>query len=84
VFVSKNIDTIQKDLDELSPKDRVNVLVDLIQYINPEIKSRWLSRDNLIPRRSRILKIYHGGIERLFEQVILVDNNHYIRNVYIL
>jgi hypothetical protein len=38
-IVSNNIDTIQKDLDELSPKDRVKVLVDLIQYITPKLKA---------------------------------------------
>lgn len=38
-IVSHNISTIQSDLDELSPKDRVKVLVDLIQYITPKLKA---------------------------------------------
>ena len=29
----------QRDLDELSPKDRIKVLVDLIQYITPKLKA---------------------------------------------
>jgi hypothetical protein len=39
LIVSNNIDTIQNDLDELSPRDRVKVLVDLIQYITPKLKA---------------------------------------------
>jgi hypothetical protein len=38
-IVSNNIDAIQNDLDELSPRDRVKVIVDLIQYITPKLKA---------------------------------------------
>ena len=38
-IVSNNIDTIQNDLDELSPKDRIKILVDLIQYVMPKLKA---------------------------------------------
>jgi hypothetical protein len=38
-IVSNNIDAIQNDLDELSPRDRLKVLVDLIQYITPKLKA---------------------------------------------
>jgi hypothetical protein len=38
-IVSNNIETIQKDLDELSPKDRLILLIDLIQYVTPKLKA---------------------------------------------
>jgi hypothetical protein len=38
-IVANNIDSIQNDLDELSPRDRIKVLVDLIQYITPKLKA---------------------------------------------
>lgn len=37
--VSNNLEGFQRDLDELSPKDRIKVLVDLIQYITPKLKA---------------------------------------------
>ena len=37
-FVSTNLESFQSDLDALSPKDRIKVLVDLIQYITPKLK----------------------------------------------
>ena len=38
-FVSNNLEGFQSDLDALSPKDRIKVLVDLIQYITPKLKA---------------------------------------------
>ena len=37
-IVSHNLESFQSDLDALSPKDRIKVLVDLIQYITPKLK----------------------------------------------
>ncbi len=39
LIVSNNLDTFQNDFDELSPRDRIKVLVDLIQYITPKLKA---------------------------------------------
>ena len=37
-IVSTNLEGFQSDLDSLSPKDRIKVLIDLIQYITPKLK----------------------------------------------
>jgi hypothetical protein len=38
-LVENNLKSLQKDLNELEPKDRVNALVQLISYVTPKLKS---------------------------------------------
>jgi hypothetical protein len=38
-IVSKNIERFENDLDKLSSKDRVKIIVELIQYITPKVKT---------------------------------------------
>jgi hypothetical protein len=38
-IVSKNIERFENELDKLSSKDRVKIIVELIQYITPKVNT---------------------------------------------
>lgn len=39
ILLDKNIDNLQKDLDKLEPKDRINAILNLSQYVLPKLKA---------------------------------------------
>ena len=39
LLIENNIDTLQKDLDSLEPKERVKFMLDLASFIIPKMKS---------------------------------------------
>ena len=38
-IINNNIDKVQKDLDKLEPKDRLNILLQLVKYVTPQLKA---------------------------------------------
>ena len=38
-ILEKNIDTVQTDLDSLEPKDRLKIMLELMSYIVPKMRS---------------------------------------------
>lgn len=54
-FLENNIDAIQEDFDSLKPKDRLQFMVDILQYAAPKLSSIQSEVDQ---------KVEHsGGIE---------------------
>ena len=45
LLIENNIDTLQKDLDSLEPKERVKLLLDMAQFVVPKMKSVDLKAD---------------------------------------
>ena len=45
LLIENNIDTLQEDLNELEPKDRIKLLLDLSSFIIPKMKSVDLKAD---------------------------------------
>jgi len=45
LLIENNIDTLQEDLNELEPKDRIKLLLDLSSFIIPKMKSVDLKED---------------------------------------
>ena len=45
-IIENNIDAIQDDLNELEPKDRVKMLLELSQYVIPKLKATEITTDN--------------------------------------
>ena len=39
LILNNNIDKVQSDLDKLEPKDRLNVLLQLVKYVTPQLKA---------------------------------------------
>lgn len=44
-LLDNNLDKIQSDLDQLEPKDRVKLLLDLAKFVIPQLKAVELSQD---------------------------------------
>jgi len=38
-IINNNIDKVQSDLDKLEPKDRLNILLQLVKYVTPQLKA---------------------------------------------
>jgi hypothetical protein len=38
-IINNNIDKVQTDLDKLEPKDRLNILLQLVKYVTPQLKA---------------------------------------------
>ena len=38
LILNNNIDKVQTDLDKLEPKDRLNVLLQLMKFVTPQLK----------------------------------------------
>ena len=45
LLIENNIDTLQKDLDSLEPKERVKLLLDMAQFVVPKLRSIDLQTD---------------------------------------
>jgi hypothetical protein len=45
LLIENNIDTLQKDLDSLEPKERVKLLLDMAQFVVPKLRSVDLKTD---------------------------------------
>jgi hypothetical protein len=45
LLIENNIDTLQEDLNELEPKDRIKLLLNLSNFIIPKMKSVDLKAD---------------------------------------
>jgi len=45
LLIQNNIDTLQKDLDSLEPKERVKLLLDMAQFVVPKLRSVDLKTD---------------------------------------
>jgi len=45
LLIENNIDTLQKDLDSLEPKERVKLLLDMAQFVVPKLRSVDLQSD---------------------------------------
>ena len=45
LLIENNIDTLQKDLDSLEPKERVKLLLDMAQFVVPKLRSVDLKSD---------------------------------------
>ena len=45
LLIENNIDTLQKDLDSLEPKERVKLLLDMAQFVVPKLRSIDLQSD---------------------------------------
>jgi len=45
LLIQNNIDTLQKDLDSLEPKERVKLLLDMAQFVVPKLRSIDLQTD---------------------------------------
>jgi hypothetical protein len=45
LLIQNNIDTLQKDLDSLEPKERVKLLLDMAQFVVPKLRSVDLKSD---------------------------------------
>jgi len=45
LLIENNIDTLQKDLDSLEPKERVKLLLDMAQFVVPKLRSIDLKTD---------------------------------------
>ncbi|WP_242082711.1 hypothetical protein [Aestuariivivens sediminis] len=44
-LLENNIDRIQKDLDELEPKDRIKLILEISKFVIPQLKAVELSQD---------------------------------------
>lgn len=75
-FLTENFDTIKKDFAALrSPRDRIKLFIDLLQYGLPRLQAVELTDD--LDRLSdeqidvlydKILKLYNYGIEKTSDQ----------------
>jgi len=45
LLIENNIDTLQKDLDSLEPKERVKLLLDMAQFVVPKLRNVDLKTD---------------------------------------
>ena len=45
LLIENNIDTLQKDLDSLEPKQRVKLLLDMAQFVVPKLRNVDLKTD---------------------------------------
>jgi len=45
LLIENNIDTLQKDLDSLEPKERVKLLLGMAQFVVPKLRSVDLKTD---------------------------------------
>jgi hypothetical protein len=45
LLIQNNIDTLQKDLDSLEPKERVKLLLDMAQFVVPKLRNVDLKTD---------------------------------------
>ena len=45
LLIENNIDTLQKDLDSLEPKERVKLLLDMANFVVPKLRSVELKND---------------------------------------
>ena len=45
LLIENNIDTLQEDLNELEPKERVKLLLDMAQFVVPKLRSVDLKTD---------------------------------------
>ena len=66
LILNNNIDKVQTDLDKLEPKDRLNILLQLIKYVTPSLKA--MEVDTTIQdnnnRFNPIVIEYNNGTER--------------------
>ncbi len=47
LLINDNLEQLQKDIDALPPKDRVNALVSLISFVVPKLNSVDLNTNNV-------------------------------------
>jgi hypothetical protein len=38
-IISTNLETIQEDIKKLTPKNRIDVIINLLQYVTPKMKT---------------------------------------------
>lgn len=38
-IISNNLETIQEDIKKLTPKNRIDVIINLLQYVTPKMKT---------------------------------------------
>lgn len=66
LILNNNIDKVQSDLDKLEPKDRLNILLQLVKYVTPQLKA--IEVDTTIQdnnnRFNPIVIEYNNGTER--------------------
>lgn len=66
LILNNNIDKVQTDLDKLEPKDRLNILLQLVKYVTPQLKA--IEVDTTIQdnnnRFNPIVIEYNNGTER--------------------
>jgi len=43
LLIDNNMDKLQKDMDELEPKDRIKSIIDLLKFVVPTLKSQELA-----------------------------------------
>lgn len=58
-LLTDNLETISDDLKELSPKDRINALLQLSKFVIPQLKSTEINQVN--PIESPKINIIHLG-----------------------
>lgn len=67
-FLDENFETIRKDFDELTPRDRIKFYTDLLAYGLPKLST--------VEMKSDIEQLTPGEIERLAEDILRnADNN---------
>jgi len=65
-LLDDNLDTLQSDLDQLKPKDRIDAILSLANYVVPKLKSAEMTAANISKNEFRPIQI----IKR-----VIVDEN---------